>query len=426
MAFWLLLYNIGVRALLAIYTLASFFNPKAKKWVSGRKNWLNNLKVKITAAQKDNQAPLIWVHASSLGEFEQAKPIIEALKQDKKPPFIVVSFFSPSGFEASHKYAYADHLFYLPADTATNAYKLISVLQPNLVIWIKYEYWYNYLSLLQKKNIPVLLVSAFFRKDKVFFKWYGALHRKMLTFFQQVFVQDEASASSLGCILPSNKITLSGDTRFDRVISIHRAFSRLETIEKWLGNRRGKVLVAGSTWDKDIEVLRQLAQAIPELVWIIAPHHVDKSTIANVASKFKNATLYSQMDEINDISDGNVLIIDNIGMLSRLYNYGNFCFVGGGFAATGIHNILEAAVYGKPVLFGYNHSEYAEGQELINSGGAFSLSNAEALIKQVKYLIGNQKIADETGKLAKEYIEKKGGATEKIADYIYKNRLLTS
>lgn len=314
---------------------------------------------------------------------------------------------------------------YLPIQLQ-NALKIISVLQPELVIWIKYEYWYNYLYNLQKKNIPVLLVSALFRKDKIFFKWYGVLHRKMLSFFQQVLVQDEVSALLLRRILPSNKITLSGDTRFDRVISIYSAFSRIEPIEKWLENRPGKVLVAGSTWDKDNEVLRQLVHAIPELVLIIAPHHVDKSTIGHVSSKFKNSILYSQLNKNNDILNSKVLIIDNIGMLSKLYNYGHFCFVGGGFAATGIHNILEAAVYGKPVLFGYNHSEYAEAQDLINAGGAFSLPNAEALINQVKYLIGNQKFADEAGKLAKEYVEKRGGATQKIVDFIYKNRLLTS
>lgn len=426
MAGWILLYNIGLKGLYGVYYIASLFNLKAKKWIAGRKNWSAQLRNAVQSAKAVDNQPIIWVHASSLGEFEQAKPIIETLRQSTTPPFVAVSFFSPSGLEASKNYAFADYLFYLPLDSPGNAEKLISILQPDLVIWVKYEYWYHYLARLNLCGIRVLLVSALFRKDKVFFKWYGLLHRKMLDFFHHVFVQDDTSAKVLGSLLAPDKVTLAGDTRFDRVVAIQQKFNKIEAIEKWLEYKKGRILVAGSTWPKDDEVLQAVVSALPELVLIIAPHHVAATDIALLKSKFTAATLFSQIEQRVEASNTGILIIDNIGMLSRLYYYADYCFIGGGFASTGIHNILEAAVYAKPVLFGPNHAEYAEGQELINKGGAYSLPHATALTALLKDLLNNPQLAEQTGKLARQYVEEKAGATQRVVDYIYKKRLLTN
>jgi 3-deoxy-D-manno-octulosonic-acid transferase len=426
MAGWILLYNIGIKGLYGVYYVASFFNVKAKKWIAGRKNWSAQLSNAIQSAKASGKQPIVWVHTSSLGEFEQAKPIIETLKQSNTPPFVAVSFFSPSGLEASKNYAFADYVFYLPLDSPGNAEKLINILEPDLVIWVKYEYWYHYLARLNRHGIRVLLVSALFRKDKVFFKWYGLLHRKMLHSFHQIFVQDDTSAKVLGSILTPDKITLAGDTRFDRVVAIQQNFNKIAAIEKWLEHKKGRILVAGSTWPKDDEVLKTVVSAIPELILIIAPHNVAATNIASLKSKFTTATLFSQIDNKEEASNTGVLIIDNIGMLSRLYYYADYSFIGGGFASTGIHNILEAAVYAKPVLFGPNHAEYAEGQELIDRGGAFSLPHATALIALLKNLLNNPQLTAQTGKLARQYVIEKAGATQRVVDYIYKNRLLTN
>ncbi len=425
-ACWVLLYNISLKGLYGVYYLASFFNSKAKKWILGRKNWSAQLDSSIKATKIIDNQCVIWVHASSLGEFEQAKPLIEAFKQSVNSPFVAVSFFSPSGLEASKNYAFADHFFYLPIDSPGNAEKLISMLNPNLVLWVKYEYWYHYLARLHGLKIPVLLVSALFRENKVFFKWYGVLHRKMLNFFHHVFVQDEVSAAALTNLLNPAKITLAGDTRFDRVITIRNKFSKIAAIEKWLAQKKGAVLIAGSTWPKDEEVLQEIMRTLPELVLIIAPHHVASADISSLKTRFKEAALFSQLENWSEGTQSGILIIDNIGMLSRLYYYADYCFVGGGYAATGIHNILEAAVYGKPVLFGPNYTEYAEGQELIDTGGAYSLPDATALIERLKSLLKNPELTEKTGNLALKYVEEKAGATQTVLNYIYKNRLLTN
>lgn len=362
------------------------------------------------------------MHCASLGEFEQGRPLVEKIKQDHPAYKVVVTFFSPSGYEIRKNYSGADAIFYLPMDGAGNAEKFIQAIHPDLVLWVKYEYWYYYLTTLKKHNIPVLLVSGIFRESQPFFKWYGKIWKEMLHSFKHLFVQNE---KSLKLVQPQlkEKVSLTGDTRFDRVIDIAEKFEELPEINFFCGN--SKVVVAGSTWEEDETELIHYVKEHPEIKFIIAPHEVGIESLAEVKKEFKQSIFYSQLQAIKEISENtNVLIIDNIGMLSRLYKYATVTYVGGGFNSSGIHNVLESAVYGRPVIFGPVYEKFAEAKGLVECGGAFSINNALELEKILNELFSSTDKLIQSSNAAREYVYHNRGATGRIMNYIAENRLL--
>ncbi|MEO6669239.1 MAG: glycosyltransferase N-terminal domain-containing protein [Ferruginibacter sp.] len=405
---FLIFYRIGIR-------IASLGNNKAKQWINGRKHFpvipLND--------------KVIWMHCASLGEFEQGRPVLEAIRVKYPDYRVVLSFFSPSGYEIRKNYSGADQIIYLPIDNALNAKKLISAINPSLVIWVKYEYWYYYLTELRKRKIPVILVSGIFRKSQPFFKWYGAIWIEMLHCFQQLFVQNENSKKLLASLGVEKNASITGDTRFDRVITIAEKQEPVSFIREFIAGKQ--VLVAGSTWEDDEIELIHYVKAHPEIKFIIAPHEVDQENVDDVKKEFPNAIFYSELATGIVVPENiNVLIIDNIGMLSKLYKYASITYVGGGFNKDGIHNILEAAVYGKPVFFGPVYEKFAEARELVEKGGAFSIGNALELEDMLNKLFADKKDLEKVSLIAGEYVYSKRGATKKVMDYVIENRLLTN
>ncbi len=390
--------------------MASIWNPKARLWVDGRKHFpvFNSEKKKI------------WFHCASLGEFEQGRPVLEVLKEKFPQYEIVISFFSPSGYEVRKNYPLADHVIYLPIDTPQNAKKLIQSINPALVIWVKYEYWFHYLNHLKSNHIPVILISGIFRKSQPFFKPYGGFWKNMLKCFNVVFVQDETSIE----LLKSTGITktaISGDTRFDRVYAIAAENKTLPEIAAF--TKDDFTIVAGSTWKEDEVLLEPFIQNTKSVKFIIAPHEISPSNLNRLKAKFDNAIFYSEWKN-NMTSTNQVLIIDNIGMLSALYKYASVAFIGGGFNKSGIHNTLEAAVYGKPVFFGPNYQKFAEAVAMVEIGSAFSVTTSSEFNEGLTMLMQDESKLLETGKLSGAFVKSKIGATAIIVNYVTENRLL--
>ena len=394
--------------------MASINSIKAKKWIRGRKNLFRILENQIYGNNK-----IIWIHAASAGEFEQAKPIIEKLKSINKHYKILVSFFSPSGFKAGKNYKLADIVTYIPLDTAANANKFIETVKPSLVIFIKYDYWYHHLKAVYKKNIPLLIVSAIFRDNQPFFKWYGGLHRKMLGYFNHIFVQDTDSKELLSTI-GIKKVTTAGDTRFDRVVNIASNFSPIPIVEKFAeGN---KVIVAGSTWKEDEELLSALVDR-KEYKFIIVPHEINTEHIYQTLSLFPSSLPFSQ-SERSDIDSFRAIVIDNYGMLSRIYKYATIAYVGGGFNKSGIHNTLEAVVFGKPVIIGPNYKKFKEARELVDVGASFTVSTKDEIVNLIDNL-SSPELLEAAGQKAETYVKNNIGATDTVMGYIQENLLLT-
>jgi 3-deoxy-D-manno-octulosonic-acid transferase len=415
------LYNIFLFLFRVATHLASPFNPKAKKWVKGRKDIFRKLEEGIPADEK-----IIWVHCASLGEFEQGRPVIESLKAQGTGHKILLTFFSPSGYEAQKNYKGADWVFYLPMDGARNARRFLEIVHPSLVIFVKYEFWYYYLKKTKYRNIPLLLISALFRKDMSFFKWYGGLQRKILSRFDHLFVQNGSSKKLLDDIGLADITSVSGDTRFDRVSAIAERFEPIPAIEQFAGN--GKVIVAGSTWKEDEELLQQTWEFLHTntIKLIIAPHEIDPKNIDDLQQRFPNAALYSSFSRQPHSAEHSVLIIDNIGMLSRLYKYAWCCYVGGGLSRAGIHNVLEAAVYSKPVFFGPYYEKYQEAINLVGTKGAYSIKNEDEFVQTLQRFITEPSIYNETATKAGNFVKANTGAVEKIIHYIQEKRLLTN
>ncbi len=364
----------------------------------------------------------VWIHCASLGEFEQGRPVIEEIRKSYPDVFIVLSFFSPSGYEIRKHYDQADAVVYLPPDTGSNAREFLNIIDPQLVIFVKYEYWLNYLEEMHARKIPMLMVSAIFRPGQVFFRWYGQRWKNILQKVSHFFVQDPQSTELLN-LAGVDHYTLSGDTRFDRVIAIRDKFSPIDTVEKFCGD--AKVVVAGSTWEEDEEVWDHYSNIHPETKFIIAPHEVYEGHLRSIEKLFKGSTRYSSLSNTGTNGNGHVLIIDNIGMLSRLYHYADITYVGGGFGA-GIHNILEAAVHGKPVIFGPEYGKFREAIDMLELGAAFTVSSALELEKTASELFENDALRQEAAEKAIQYVRSKAGATGKIMAYIQENRLLTN
>jgi 3-deoxy-D-manno-octulosonic-acid transferase len=412
------LYNIFIQLYKIAIEIAAIGNKKASAWIQGRKNLFENL-----IRQIDNQNSYIWIHSASAGEFEQAKPVIDGLKTKYPDHKILVTFFSPSGYEAGKKFKKADIISYLPLDTAKSAKNFIQLVKPKLVVFVKYDYWYHHLKMISKNQIPLILISSIFREEQPFFKFYGSLHIKMLHFFTRIFVQDSRSLDLLKRINISHA-SISGDTRFDRVNDITKQQISLPLIDQFINNK--KTIVAGSTWPEDEQLLSEIMRDNNhDFKLILAPHEITSHHIKSILSNFTNALKYSQANE-KDVSSYSTLIIDSVGILSQLYKYGTITYIGGGFNKSGIHNTLEAAVWGKPVLFGPNYQKFKEARDLINLNAACSVSTPSDLKNEIISLMENENKLTETGKAASDYIQSNKGATNVIIDYIQENRLLTN
>jgi len=413
---FLLFYKAGIY-------FVSFWNPKAKLWIRGRKNVFKELQ---EAVEKNKTAKKVWMHCASLGEFEQGRPVLQKIKNEYPEVMILVTFFSPSGFEIVKNNKDFTNVFYLPIDSALHAKKWINILKPDMVLWVKYEYWHYYLKEIKKRNIPLLMISGIYRSNQIFFKWYGGFYRNMLTCFTHFFVQNENSGDELQKIIPKERITISGDTRCDRVINIAEDFKEVPAIADFCGNH--PVIVAGSTWEDDEAEWTHFVKNHREIKFIIAPHEIDEENLADVKKEFSDAIFYSDLVEnrasTTETKQSNCLIIDNIGTLSRLYYYGTITYVGGGFGENGLHNILEAAVYGKPVIFGPEYDKNFEAEEMIDCSAAISIGNALELEKVVTNLLNNEAGLVSRGAAAKNYVYKNAGATNKIISFISSNQLL--
>jgi len=402
------LYDLAVR-------LVAPFNKKAKKMLAGQKETFSILK-----KQLDPEASYIWFHAASLGEFEQGRPLIEKIRQEKPAYKILLTFFSPSGYEVRKNYPGADIICYLPFDHYWNARKFLRIAKPAMAIFIKYEFWMNYLKQLKRSNIPTFIISAVFRPTQIFFRWYAYRYRKVLNNYQWLFVQDRSSAELLERFNHHN-VSITGDTRFDRVYEISGQKKELPLIEKFLNQtEKGKnlVFVAGSTWINDEAILIPYFNRHPEIKLIIAPHEIGGQRIEALKnSLIRPAIQYSQADESN-ICDADCLIIDCFGLLSSIYRYGDLAYIGGGFGK-GIHNILEAAVYGIPVLFGPRYHKFKEAKELIACRGATAVADEAEFSSCMNGFLSSNLLIQENGKNAREYVVNNLGATQKIYEKLF-------
>lgn len=398
-------YNIGIYTYTFAIRLAAPFHEKAALWIKGRKG----IRERILSLPRGKER-LIWFHAASLGEFEQGRPVMEALKQANPNLKILLTFFSPSGYEIRKNYAGADYIFYLPSDTPHNASYFIRHFRPDAAVFIKYEFWYNYLKELHQHHIPAYLISAIFRREQPFFKRWGTLHRRMLGFFTRLFVQDEESMTLLASI-GIQHVQQTGDTRFDRVEQIAKAAQDIEKVERFCDGH--PAVVCGSTWPPDEELLFDYINTDKSgYKWILAPHEIGETHIKSILEKCKKrAVRYSTFSASPETYD--VLIIDCIGLLSAIYRYGKIAYIGGGFGA-GIHNTLEAAVYGIPVIFGPKYQKFKEAVQLIRQGGAFSIHTVRELQEVLDSLIQHPSIAETAGQQARAYVESQLGATQVI------------
>lgn len=427
----LFFYNIFLLVYNAALRIAALWNRKAKLWISGRKGGVAGLKFKVQGSEvrAPNLKPptsnlkLVWMHCASLGEFEQGRPLLEMIRKQYPDTRILLTFFSPSGYEIRKNYSGADHVAYLPMDSKKTAREFLDTVQPSMVLWVKYEYWYYFLVELKKRSIPTLLVSGVFRDNQPFFKWYGRLHRYMLESFSHFFVQTTASKALLEKIGFAKNVTVSGDTRFDRVIEIAEQFNAIPLVDNFCGVH--PVIVAGSTWTEDEEELDHYANTNQHIRLIIAPHEVHEDHIKQIERLFKNSIRYSHLEVAGNADNKNVLIIDNVGMLSKLYKYATITYVGGGFGDDGVHNVLEAAVYGKPVVFGPEYDKYVEAEDLVDAGGGFPIENALELEQKLNSLLNDPVQYEASCVAARNYVYSKKGATERILQYVQEKRLLT-
>lgn len=406
------LYHLGIRFYILAIRVSALFNEKARLLLNGQKATFPYLNEKL-----DHSRTIIWVHCASLGEFEQGRPLIEQIKKQHLNYQILLSFFSPSGYEIRKNYEQADYICYLPIDTPKNARRFIQLVKPEKVFFIKYEFWYNYIRLLHQQNIPLYLVSAIFRKEQLFFKngigakWY----RKTLKKISHFFVQSEASAKLLAGVGIEN-YTITGDTRFDRVAEIASNSKALPLIEKFKNQQ--KLIVAGSSWAPDEERLVEFLKQNYDTKIIFAPHEVKESNIKRLLELCpEEAIRYTQAGE-QDLSKARILIIDTIGILSSIYRYADIAYIGGGFGV-GIHNTLEAAIYNIPVIFGPNYLKFQEAVNLRKVGAAFSINESGELIQILNQLLKDEKLRLEIAKKCQEFMNKNLGATQVVLEKVF-------
>lgn len=406
-----LLYDFGISLYTLLLHLLSPFHAKAKLWVQGRKNLFARIEQTI-----EKRAHPIWFHFASLGEFEQGRSVMEAIKQRYPDEKILITFFSPSGYEIRKNTPLADYVFYLPTDTARHARRFLDIVQPKFAVFTKYEYWYHYFKELKRRDTPLLLISAIFREKQVFFKWYGGFFRKILKQVSFFFAQNTDSVLWLRAI-GIRQAGLAGDTRFDRVVELPRQRRDIPEVEQFLEGGI-QVLVAGSTWAPDERLLASLLKAQKGWKMVLAPHEIHEAHLQEIKQLFPGALFFSHFAtyQPEEVREASVLVIDNIGMLSSLYGYGQLAYIGGGFGA-GIHNTLEAATYGVPVIFGTNYHRFQEAVDLIELGSGFPVGDADELHKVVAALSVEEK-RGLAGEAARKYVREKAGATQIIMKYL--------
>ena len=413
----LFLYNLLVILATQLLKLVALFSPKMKLFVDGRKAVFSTLANKINPNDKT-----IWFHAASLGEYEQGLPVIEEIKQKFPSHKIVVTFFSPSGYEVRKNNAVADVTIYLPLDTSSNAKQFIQLVHPDMVFFIKYEYWPNYLNELKKQHIKTYLISGILRENQAFFKWYGGFYRNALKTFDYFFVQNENSKKLLQSI-GFNNVKVSGDTRFDRVVSILERDNSLDFIATFKDNKI--TIVIGSSWPKDENLLVEyINKASKNVKFIIAPHNIKPEQIANLTSQIKKTRLKYSDYSIETLRKPNlknyqVFIIDTVGILTKIYSYADIAYVGGGFGNPGVHNILEPATFGLPVVIGPNYSHFAEATALVNMEGCISIQNQTELNEAFDLLLQNEDERLEKGHICSTFVQMNKGATQTIMNHIF-------
>ncbi|NHM08286.1 3-deoxy-D-manno-octulosonic acid transferase [Flavobacterium sp. CYK-4] len=412
MFFW---YQLIVAFAGFVVKVLAVFSPKMKLFYEGRKVVFSTLRDKIHAGDKT-----IWFHAASLGEYEQGLPVMEQIKQMYPNHKIVLTFFSPSGYEIRKNNTVADVTVYLPLDSRSNAIRFIEIVQPELVFFIKYEYWPNYLKVLQEKSIRTFLISGIFRKDQAFFKWYGGFYKNALQGFEHFFVQNSGSKDLLLSLGKTN-VTVSGDTRFDRVATILQKDNHLDFISEFKND--ALTIVVGSSWPKDESLLVNFINTsnLPVKL-IIAPHNIKEEQIGNLRKSITKKTVLYSEKENKTLADFEVFIIDTIGILTKIYSEADIAYVGGGFGNPGVHNILEPATFGVPILIGPNYSHFAEATALVNMGGCVSISDASELQTTLEKLILDVTIRAEKGHICSTFVQMNTGATASILNYIQQNK----
>ncbi len=406
-------YTIGIRFYaLGVRIAALFGHEKARQMVEGWKRWPDEV------AKLSHQRPTVWFHAASLGEFEQARPVLEEYRKRHPECQVLVTFFSPSGYEVRKNYPLADAICYLPMDTPRNVRRFLDAAQPEKAFFVKYEFWYNYLNALKSRGTKTYIFSTIFRPGQYFFKWYGRWFRKQLKrCFTHLFVQNEESLLLLKGV-GIGQCSLAGDTRFDRVHQIALAAERNAVAEAFLDGFEGAVIVGGSTWPPDEELIARFAKNTPRPVrLILAPHVIGEEHLRQIEALFPDSIRYSVAKDHPDIKGHKVLIIDNIGLLSQLYRYADVAYIGGGFGV-GIHNILEAVTFGKPVLFGPNYHKFKEARDIIALGGGWSVASADELMERLAPLVADRQRLEAASQACLEYMKPNIGSTEKILSTI--------
>lgn len=407
----LFLYNLAILVAQFLLKILAFFSPKMKLFVDGRKDVFLILIQKISPEDKT-----IWFHAASLGEYEQGLPVIEKINKKYPTHKIVVTFFSPSGYEVRKNNTVADVTVYLPLDTPKNAKFFLELVHPDIVFFIKYEFWINYLNQLQKQKIPTYLISGIFRKNQLFFKWYGGFYRKALDAFNHFFVQNENSKKLINQLGKTN-VTVSGDTRFDRVLTILEKDNTLDFISQFKDNKT--TIVIGSSWPKDEALLVAYINSCEQDVkFIIAPHNIKPDQIKQLQNSITKKTVLFSEKTNQDLSQFEVFIIDTIGILTKIYSYADIAYVGGGFGNPGVHNLLEPATFGIPIVIGSNYSHFDEATKLVNIGGCISITEFKDLETELTSLIQNTKLRHQKGKICAEFVQKNKGATSSILTQI--------
>lgn len=413
-------YHVGLFLYAFMVRLASLWNTKAKLFVNGRKGLLYN----ITQQTATDTREKIWFHCASLGEFEQARPVMERLKREYPSYAIVVTFFSPSGYEIRKNYSGADYVFYLPLDTAENALLFVSALKLKCAFFVKYEIWYHYLKTLNQFHIPAFLLSANIRQDHIYLKGYGRFFTDMLRSFQHIFSQN-AQSNQLLLNKGFTEVSVSKDTRFDRVFENSKQVKELPLIQRFTEGK--KVLIIGSSYKQEEAIVKSCLEYLTDWKVIIAPHHIDSGRVSEIVSFFDSVgvTTYSELNNDSSLISNTVLVIDNIGMLSAIYQYGTVAFIGGGFGKNGLHNTLEAAVFGMPVLFGPNNlKKFPESLDMIDAGVGFIIQDESTLAAYLKEWNEQSDKLIDIGTQAKQFIASQTGATQHIFEYLQKTKVL--
>ena len=407
----MLLYNICISLYAQAIKLVAPWDKKAKQWIEGRKGIFEQMARRIDKSDK-----VLWLHVASLGEFEQGRPIIEQVRKEHPEYKILITFFSPSGYEIRKNYDGADYIFYLPIDTPRNVKHFLDIAHPEIAIFVKYEFWLNYLNELKTRNIRTFVISAIFRQDSIFFKWYGNRWRQALDSYEQLFVQNEESRVLLNKIGFDNVI-IAGDTRFDRVAAIAKTAKRIDIVERFKGESR--LFVAGSTWGPDEEILQELINDNPQVKFVIAPHEMEEERINKIIESTRSgAVRYTACNEHTSFENIQVLILDTIGILSSVYGYASWSYIGGGFGV-GIHNTLEAATFGLPIAFGPNYKKFKEARDMVALGAATKVESAAELRNWFTPLRDDEEHLKRVSTAAKDYTSKNQGATSLIMKIVF-------